>query len=46
MEVGAENVLAEYEAAYFEFLRESAINGFLQSLMAGYRFRTTSSDIP
>ena len=46
MEVGAENVLAEYEPAYLEFLRESAINGFLQSLMSGYRFRTTSSDIP
>ena len=46
MEIGAEDVLAEYESAYIDFLRESAINGFLQSLMTGYRFRTTSSEIP
>lgn len=46
MEVSAEGVLAEYEAAYIEFLRGCAINGFLESLMTGYRFRTTASDIP
>lgn len=38
--------LGEYDQAYQMFLRDSAINGFLEWLMKGYYFRSTSGNLP
>jgi len=38
--------LSEYDAAYSSFLRDSAINSFLEWLMRGYRFKSTAAGLP
>jgi hypothetical protein len=38
--------LAEYDRAYINFLRDAAINGFMQWLMRGYSFRSTAGELP
>lgn len=38
--------LSEYDAAYTSFLRDSAINGFMEWLMRGYRFKSTAGSLP
>jgi hypothetical protein len=38
--------LSEYDDAYTSFLRDNAINGFLEWLLRGYRFKSTSGNLP
>lgn len=42
----ADLLLSEYDKAYIQFLRDSAINGFMEWLLKGYRFNTTSGGLP
>ena len=41
----SDKFLSEYPNAYVTFLRDSAINGFIEWLMHGYHFRTTAGDL-
>ncbi len=38
--------LSEYVEAYVSFLRDSAINGFMEWLLRGYHFKSTAGDLP
>ena len=39
-------VLSEYYPAYVTFLRDSAINGFMEYLLRGYQFKATPTYLP
>lgn len=41
-----EAFLAEYDTAYVEFLRDKAINRFMEWLLHGYHFKSTASSLP
>lgn len=38
--------LTEYEQAYVTFLRDNAINGFMEWLLRGYYFKSTAGSLP
>lgn len=38
--------VAEYHSAYWDFLRDKAIQAFLTSLLRGYTFRTSAGNLP
>ena len=41
-----EALLGEYDRAYVEFLRDSAINGFMEWLLRGFQFKSTAGLLP
>lgn len=41
-----EALLGEYDRAYVEFLRDSAINGFTEWLLRGFQFKSTPGKLP
>lgn len=42
----AEDFLTEWDLALFHFIRDTAVSGFMQSLMNGYNFETATMSIP